>query len=84
MHPLILQQLAADRVSYMIAKAERRHQAHHARVARRSQLPRGRADIERFSADTEILTSQAGPLRSSADGGRASEVVGAERTSRQA
>jgi hypothetical protein len=83
MHPLILQQLAADRVSYMIAKAERRHQAHHARVARRSQLPRGRAD-ERFSADTEILTSQAGPLRSSADGGRASEVVGAERTSRQA
>jgi hypothetical protein len=40
MHPVILQQLAAERVSYMIANAEDRHLAHQARLARRSRRSR--------------------------------------------
>ena len=61
MHPLILQQLAADRVSYMIAQAEDWHLAHQARLARRSPTPRQKtrpglpcthAEIELPSANT--------------------------------
>ncbi len=84
MHPLILQQLAAERVSYMIAQAENWHRAHQARVARWSQLSRSLADIGRFSASTENLAGQAGPLRPSAGCGQARELVVAERANGQA
>jgi hypothetical protein len=59
MHPEIRQQLAAARVSDMIAQAERWHLAHQARLARRSRTsrpvtppgpPRAQADTERPAA----------------------------------
>lgn len=36
MHPLLMQQLAADRISHMVAQAEDRRLARRARLARRS------------------------------------------------
>lgn len=39
MHPVMRQQLAADRASYMIAKAERQRLGRQARLARRSRTP---------------------------------------------
>ena len=88
MHPLILQQLAADRVSYMIAQAEDWHLAHQARLARRSPtprqktrpgLPRTQAEIELPSANTAApAVPAAGPPGPSADGGQDCELALAE------
>jgi hypothetical protein len=61
MHPAIQQQLAAERVSYLIAEAEGWRQARQARLARRSRTyrpvtppgpPRTRAGTERPAAST--------------------------------
>jgi hypothetical protein len=57
MHPEIRQQLAAARVSEMIAEAEGRRLAHQAGLARRSRTsrpmtPRTLADTERPAAST--------------------------------
>ena len=61
MHPAIQQQLAAERVSYLIAEAEGCRQARQARLARRSRTsrpvtppgpPRTRAGTERPAAST--------------------------------
>jgi hypothetical protein len=91
MHPVILQQLAAERVSYMIAKAEDWHLAHQARLTRRSRtsrqktrpgLPRTQAEIERPSADTAAPAARTpGP---SADNGQGCELALAERGNTQA
>jgi hypothetical protein len=61
MHPVIRQQLAAERASHMIAQAEGWHLAHQARLARRSRTsppmtppapPHTQADTERPAAST--------------------------------
>ena len=89
MHPLILQQLAANRVSYMIAQAEDWHLAHQARLARRSPTPRQKtrpglpcthAEIELPSANTAApAVSVAGaPAGPSADGPQDCELALAE------
>ena len=61
MHPEIWQQLAAARISDMIAEAEGRRLAHQARLARRSRTsrpltppgpPHTQADTERPAAST--------------------------------
>ncbi len=63
MHPLILQQLAADHINEMIAKADDRRRARQARRARPSRtsgqrtqhgLPRTQAEPPRASASTAI------------------------------
>ena len=63
MHPLILQQLAADRINDMIAKADNRRQARQARRARpsrpsrqrtRHSLPRTQAEPPRTAATTAV------------------------------
>jgi hypothetical protein len=86
MHPVILQQLAAERVSYMITKAEDWHLAHQARLARRSRasrqkprpgLPRTQAEIEQSSANSAVpAVGMPGP---SADSGQGCELALAER-----
>ena len=88
MHPLILQQLAANRVSYMIAQAEDWHPAHQARLARRSPTPRQKtrpglpcthAEIELPSANTAAPAGPAaGPAGPSADGPQDCELALAE------
>jgi hypothetical protein len=63
MHPLILQQLAAERVSEMIADADDARQARQARRRRRSrtsvhmtrsELPRMYAELQPASPDTAV------------------------------
>jgi hypothetical protein len=63
MHPLILQQLAADHINDMIAKADNRRQALHARRARpsrpsrqrtRHSPPRTQAEPPRTGATTAV------------------------------
>jgi hypothetical protein len=89
MHPVILHQLAAERVSYMIAKAEDWRLARQARLARRSRtsrqetrpgLPHTQAEIERPSANTAAPAVPAaatpGPP---ADDGQGCELALAER-----
>ena len=70
MHPVIRQQLAAERVSYLIAKAEGWRLARQARLARRSRAsrqpapprpPLTQADTERPAAST--AAASAGPAR---------------------
>ena len=89
MHPVIRQQFAAERVSYMIAKAEDWHLAHRARHGRRSRasrqkarpgLPRTQAEIERPSANTPPPAVPAvGTPGPSADGSQSCELALAER-----
>jgi hypothetical protein len=64
MHPVMRQQLAGERVSYMIAKAEGWRLARQARLARRSRAsrpvtppgpPRTPADTERPAATTAAV-----------------------------
>ena len=57
MHPLVLQELAADHISYMIAQAEDR------RLARRARLVRGRTP--RKKAKPAVRRTQADPKRPS-------------------
>jgi hypothetical protein len=88
MHPVIRQQLAAERVSYLIAQAERWHLARRARLARRSRLPRPvtppgpprtQADTKRPSANTAALADSAtGTPGPPADGGQDCELALAE------
>ncbi|MGO9506243.1 MAG: hypothetical protein ACLPXZ_02475 [Mycobacterium sp.] len=89
MHPLILQQLAADRINDMIAKADNRRQAREARRARQSRpsrqrtrhsLPRTQAEPPRTAATTAVAAIPA-PGRSClpAGGGQGSELALAER-----
>jgi len=70
MHPVMRQQLAAERVSEMIAEAQQRHLARRARLARRSRSsgqvtrpapPRTPDDTERPAART--AAASAGPAR---------------------
>lgn len=85
MHPVILQQLAAERVSYMIAKAEDWHLARQARLARRSRTsrqktrpgpPRTQAEIERPSENIAALAvPAAGTPGPSADSGQGCELA---------
>ncbi|HYB87724.1 MAG TPA: hypothetical protein VEC76_12775 [Streptosporangiaceae bacterium] len=85
MHPVIRQQLAAERVSYLIAQAERWRLARRARLARRSRLPRpvtppgpprAQAETERLSANTAALADPAtGTLGPSADSGQDRELA---------
>ena len=89
MHPVILQQLAAERVSYMITKAEDWHLAHQARLARRSRasrqkprpgLPRTQAETESSSANSAAPAVPAGGMPGpSADSGQGCELALAER-----
>lgn len=89
MHPVILQQLAAERVSYMITKAEDWHLAHQARLARRSRasgqkprpgLPRTQAGIEPSSANSAApAVPAAGMPGPSANSGQDCELALAER-----
>ena len=85
MHPVILQQLAAERVSYMIAKAEDWHLVRQARLARRSRTsrqktrpgpPRTQAKIERPSENIAALADPAaGTPGPSADSGQGCELA---------
>ena len=68
MHPLILQQLATDRINDMLAKADNRRQEHQARRSRpsrpsrqrtRHSLPRTQAEPPRASASTAIAAGPA-------------------------
>jgi hypothetical protein len=86
MHPVILQQLAAERVSDMITKVDDWHQACLAwrsdstRQKARLGLPRTQAEIEPSPADTAARAVPAiGMSRSSADDGQGRELVVAER-----
>jgi len=89
MHPVILQQLAAERVGYMITKAEAWHLAHQARLARRSRasrqkprpgLPRTQAEIEQSPANSAACAVPAvGMPRASADSSQGCELALAER-----
>jgi hypothetical protein len=55
MHPLMLQQLAADHVSYMITQAEVRRLARRARLARRLRTSRQQTGpvLTRMQAQTK-------------------------------
>ena len=87
MHPVMLQQLAAERVSEMIADADDARRARQARRGRRSrtsvhmtrpELPRMYAELQPASPDTAVAalppTGRSGP---SADGdqGRPDELA---------
>jgi len=88
MHPVIRQQLAAERISDMTAQAEDRHRARQARLARRSRLPRPvtppgpprtQAETKRPSANTAALADPAtGTPGPPADGGQDCELALAE------
>ena len=89
MHPLILQQLAADRINDMLAKAGNRRQTCQARRARpsrpskqktRPSLPRTQAEPPRTAATTAVAAIPAPGrpgLPAGADQGR--ELALAER-----
>ncbi len=89
MHPLILQQLAADRINDMLAKADNRRQARQARRTRpsrpsrqrtRHSLPRTQAEPPRTAATTAVATNQApGRPGLPADGDQGRELALAER-----
>jgi hypothetical protein len=88
MHPVILQQLAAERTNDMIAKADGWRRARQARRARQSQtsgpmtrdgLPRAQAEPGRPSASTAaaaVPANMPGPL---ADSDQGRELALAER-----
>jgi hypothetical protein len=67
MHPVILQELAAERVKDMTAWADDRRRARHARRARRSRAPgptprpgprRAQAEPERPTARTAVAAAR--------------------------
>ena len=88
MHPLIMQQLAADRINDMIAKADNRRQARQARRARpsrpsrqrtRQSLPCTQAEPPRTAATTAVAAIPApGRLGLPAGGDQGRELAPAE------
>jgi hypothetical protein len=79
MHPVMLQQVTAERISAMIADADDARRARQVRRARRSRtsghmtrpaLPRKHAELQRASANTAAaaVPAAAERLRLSADG----------------